>query len=1038
MNRAFESRVRRTGQRLFQLIGDEVPPLFHKASWAGRVIAQCAKDEGFKAEFIRFMDVLPSLQQAETVAEHLVEYFGRPRQRVPPHLKLRYTSISPACLRGAEFVSREIQEMMKAFIAAATPEEALPVLGGLRERGMAFSADVLGEAVVSKAEADVHAGRYLDLMESLGQAQSGWPSLGDSEGSLDWGFAPKVNLSIKVSSLDSQMSPRAFDRSISRAKERLRPLLREAMKIGAHVCLDMEHYDLKNLTLALYRSLMEEREFRGYPHSGTVFQAYLRESETDLRDLLSWARKRRHPMTIRLVKGAYWDAEGVHASQRNWPVPFFMNKRETDARFEQLAFLLLENGEWVRLACASHNIRSIAWVAETAKALKAPPEGVEYQVLYGMAEPVQKALVKAGLPVRVYAPLGEMIPGMAYLVRRLLEITSKESFLLKRFGEGVAEGEQLKNPGSVNPPGLSARDRQEGTEKGAFHNEPQRDWSLEKNRRSFVKALGKVKGRFPMTVPVVINGEALTTVREILSRNPNDATEVVGVVSGAGTEEAESAILSAAAAFPKWRDRDPAGRAEILLYTAAAARRMRDELAAIQVYEVGKTWDEADADVCEGIDFLEYYAREMLRLALPRQMGKVPGEKSVLFYEPRGVAVVIAPWNFPFAISMGMISAALVTGNTVVYKPSSNSCVTGTKIHSLFAKAGLPREVLHFLPGSGAEIGDFLVTHPRVALIAFTGSMKVGLRILALAGETLEGSVQVKNVVAEMGGKNAILVDADADLDEVVAHVVKSAFGYQGQKCSACSRLIVHESVYDRLADRLKRSAESLVLGPPEDPGSFMGAVIDEAAKEKILGYIEIGKQEGTLLVERAVPVARGHAVPLTVIGDIRREHRLAQEEIFGPVLALMKVRTFREALDVANSTSYALTGAVFSRSPKNLSLAKEEFRVGNLYLNRGCTGALVGRHPFGGFKMSGAGSKTGGPDYLLQFMVPRNVVENTLRRGFAPANPQFPLNARTKKPRGSLGSTYFASRSTEKYLSLSHARGARFSLALKATTSTK
>jgi RHH-type proline utilization regulon transcriptional repressor/proline dehydrogenase/delta 1-pyrroline-5-carboxylate dehydrogenase len=460
---------------------------------------------------------------------------------------------------------------------------------------------------------------------------------------------------------------------------------------------------------------------------------------------------------------------------------------------------------------------------------------------------------------------------------------------------------------------------------------------------------------------------------------------VVGVVSGAGTDEAEGAILSAAAAFPGWRDRDPSGRAEILFRTAAAARKIRDELAAIEVYEVGKTWDEADADVCEGIDFLEYYAREMLRLAVPRKVGKVQGEESVLFYEPRGVAAVIAPWNFPFAISMGMISAALGTGNTVVYKPSSNSCVTGSMVYSLFSKAGLPPEALHFLPGSGSEIGDFLVTHPRVALIAFTGSVKVGLRIIALAGETLEGSMQVKRVVAEMGGKNAILVDADADLDEVVVHVLKSAFGYQGQKCSACSRLIVHESVYDRLADRLKSAAESLVLAPAEVPASFMGAVIDEAAKEKILSLIEIGKQEGTLLLERVVPIERGHSVPLTIIGDIRPEHRIAQEEIFGPVLALMKVSSFSEAMEVANDSCYALTGAVFSRSPRNLALARERFRVGNLYLNRGCTAAVVGRHPFGGFKMSGGGSKAGGPDYLLEFMVPRSIAENTLRRGFAP-----------------------------------------------------
>ncbi|MGE5842287.1 MAG: bifunctional proline dehydrogenase/L-glutamate gamma-semialdehyde dehydrogenase, partial [Deltaproteobacteria bacterium] len=764
-----------------------------------------------------------------------------------------------------------------------------------------------------------------------------------------------------------------------------RPLLRKAIKIGAHLCFEVERYDLKSLSLALYRSLMEEPEFRGYPQSGTVLQAYLRQSEADLGELVAWAKKRRHRVSIRLVKGAYWDAEAVHASQRNWPPPFFTDKSDTDTNFERLAALLLKNKDWVQVACASHNVRSIAWVMEAAKDSKVPLEKIEYQVLYGMAEPLEGALVASGVPVRVYAPLGDVIPGMAYLVRRFLEMTSMESFLWRRFGEGVPDAEQLRNSGSKRRLMLPAGSAPERGKKGPFLNEPQRDWSLEEHRSGFTDALRRTKKKFPMTVPVRINGKAVTTVWEILSRNPNDWNEMVGVVSGAGIEESERAILSASAAFPKWRDRDPAERAEILFRTSAEARKVRDELAAVQVYEVGKTWDEADAEVCEGIDFLEYYGREMLRLSVPRKLGQVLGEDSTLFYEPRGVAVVIAPWNFPFAVSMGMVSAALVTGNTVVYKPSSNSCVTGSLVYSLFAKAGLPRQVFHFLPGSGPDIGDFLVTHPRVAMVAFTGSGEVGLRIIGLTGNTLDGSIQVKRVVAEMGGKNAILVDEDANLDEVVVHVLQSAFGYQGQKCSACSRLIVHEAIYDRLTDRLRSAAESLVLGPVEAPGSFMGAVIDEAAKERALGYIEIGKQEGTLLLEHPVPRKRGHAVPITIIGDIRPEHRLAQEEIFGPVLALMKARSFREALEMANNSSYALTGAVFSRSPSHLALAGKEFRVGNLYLNRGCTGAVVGRHPFGGFKMSGDGSKAGGPDYLLEFMVPRNVAENTLRRGFAP-----------------------------------------------------
>jgi RHH-type proline utilization regulon transcriptional repressor/proline dehydrogenase/delta 1-pyrroline-5-carboxylate dehydrogenase len=366
-------------------------------------------------------------------------------------------------------------------------------------------------------------------------------------------------------------------------------------------------------------------------------------------------------------------------------------------------------------------------------------------------------------------------------------------------------------------------------------------------------------------------------------------------------------------------------------------------------------------------------------------MGDAPGESSVLFYEPRGVAAVIAPWNFPLAISMGMTSAAIVTGNPVVFKPSSETPLIGYMVYEVFREAGLPPGVLNYLPGPGAEVGDTLSTHPDVALIAFTGSKGVGLRILRLAAEPPEGAQGVKHVIAEMGGKNAIIVDADADLDEAVEAVMHSAFGYQGQKCSACSRLILLDAIHDKLLDRLRAAAESIHLGPAEDPRSEMGAVISAGAKKSIDEYIEIGKREGTLVLSRNWQRGSGHFVPLTIFKDIRPEHRLAQEEIFGPVLSVMRVKDFDEAIKVANGTPYALTGAVLSRSPENIAKARRRFRVGNLYINRGSTGAIVERHPFGGFKMSGLGSKAGGPDYLLQFMIPRSVVENTIRRGFAP-----------------------------------------------------
>lgn len=992
MSSDFESRVRQTGFRLYRMIEGETPSIFKKEFWTGKVMEWSMKNEDFKVQLFRFVDVFPYLTRPESVAKHLGEYFCAAEHKFPAALQFGLSRVAPTSLAAktiAKSIANNITRMGKQFIAGVTPREALAVLEHLRSQGMAFTADLLGEAAVSEQEVEDYVARYLELFDILDEAQDSWQPLGGAGDNLDWGSTPMINVSIKPSSMYSQMNARAFDYSVSRAKEHLRPIFRKAVDIGAHVCLDMEHTGLKNLTLALYRSLLEEPEFRGYPHTAIAIQTYLRNSERDLRDLVEWARRKTQRFAIRLVKGAYWDAEMVWAGQRNWPVPVFTNKHETDASFEKMARYLMGKREWVYLACASQNIRSIACVMELAKELKVPDGKLEYQILYGMAEPIRNALRKAELPLRLYAPIGEMLPGMAYLVRRLLENTSNESFLRQSFAEGVSTETLLKNPVECleerpSPPTPSPEAPEYGPI-GAFQNEPPWDWTLSEHRERFGAILSKMRKQFPYRVPLFIAGEAVNTHRKNHSTNPSSPEEVIGVVASAGTQEAKQAISAAKAAFPGWRDTDPGSRAQYLFQAAAVARNMRYELAALQVYEVGKNWSEADADVCEAIDFLEYYGREMIRLATPQRMGKVPGEVSHLFYEPRGVGAVIAPWNFPLAISMGMTSAALATGNTLVYKPSSKSAVTGSMLYKIFEQIKLPRGVLNFLPGPGEEIGHFLATHPDVALVAFTGSREVGLRIIDLAGKTPEGATQLKKVVAEMGGKNAIIVDADADLDETITHILQSAFGYQGQKCSACSRLIVLEENYDRLVERLKAAAESIELGPPEDPKNFMGAVIDAAARDKILHYIEIGKKEGTLLLERKLPSSKGYFVPLTIFTEIRPQHRIAQEEIFGPVLAIIKVRDFDEALEVANDTQYALTGGLFSRSPENIGRAKREFRVGNLYINSGCTGAIVGRHPFGGFKMSGVGSKAGGPDYLLQFMVPRNLAENMLRGGFAP-----------------------------------------------------
>jgi RHH-type proline utilization regulon transcriptional repressor/proline dehydrogenase/delta 1-pyrroline-5-carboxylate dehydrogenase len=991
MKQDLERRVQERGLHLFELTRGELPSLFNKEYWMAKTLEWCIKHPEFKVELFRFIDVLPCLTSSDAITRHFDEYFCGEGRLFPSRLQIGVEAVchTPFLSRwAAKEVSANVTTMGRQFIAGETLDEALPVIRDIRSSGLALSLDLLGEAVVSEEEGDRFLQQYLALLDLLGDAQTAWTPIGNGDKDLDWGLRPKIDVSIKPSAMYSQMSPCAFDHSVERARDRLRSILRKAVGLGAHVCLDMEHYDLKNLTLALYQGLLEEPEFNGYPHTGTVIQAYLRDSDRDLHAIVDWAKSRNHRLKIRLVKGAYWDAETIWAEQRNWPSPVFRSKHETDASFEKLARYLLQNSEWVDLACASHNLRSIAYVIESAKDLDVPLDRVEFQVLYGMAEPVRNALRRAGLGVRLYTPIGEMIPGMAYLVRRLLENTANESFLWQSFGKGEQPARMLQKPGEKNQEAVNPKESREVSSMDAdtpFQNEPNRDWSLPEHRTLFRKALDRIRKKMPYQIPLRIDGKAAKTEKTFVSVNPNAPDERVAVSASAAEAHVAKALDAAKHAFAQWKDMDPRDRAGYLRKAAAVARKMRYDLAALQVYEVGKAWSEADADVCEAIDFLEYYSREMERLSRPRPMMPVGGETSHLFYEPCGVCVVIAPWNFPLAISTGMTSAALVTGNTVVYKPSSNSVVTGSMLYTLFEEAGIPKGVLNFLPGAGGRIGHQLVSHPDVAIIAFTGSRAVGLGIIEAAARVPEGSDRVKRVVVEMGGKNAIILDADADLDEAIVHVIRSAFGYQGQKCSACSRLIVLEDNYEKVLDRLKAALLSIEVGNTEDPKNFMGALIDRAAMEKVFHYIEIGKQEGRLFISRTEPSAQGYFVPPTIFVDVRADHRIAQEEIFGPVLSVIRVKDFDEALRVANGTPYALTGGLFSRSPANIARASREFRVGNLYINRGCTGAIVGRHPFGGFKMSGIGSKAGGPDYLPQFMVSRNVVENTMRRGFAP-----------------------------------------------------
>ena len=983
-----EAKIREIGAELFASMKGAKPSLFDKGYFSGKIIDYCMAHEAFKVEMFRFVDVLPTLKSSSAVAKHIKEYFTREGLEFPSAVKAAMMGATAFGGLGAKMASGTIQKnvvgMARRFMVGSTPEEALPVLTKLREDNIAFTVDLLGEATVSEVESEEYARRYLEVLNVLDQEKDNWPTKDFLDQAPD-GPLPKVNLSVKVSALYSQMDPLAYDDSLAVLKSRLRPLMSRAKELGAMVNIDLEQFVYRDLTFDLFMQLCDEPEFADYPHFGIVIQAYLKDAKNDAERLIRWNKKRKVPITVRLVKGAYWDYETILARQKNWPSPVFTRKEDTDANFEEISRMLIDAYPRIHPAFGTHNVRSIAHAMAYAQQKKLPDGAIEMQSLSGMAEPIRVATIRCGMRQRVYAPIGELIPGMAYLVRRLLENTSNEGFMRQSFIEGADAERLLKRPEQAT--GKPPKEKKKST-KGdlePFVNDPTFDYSIPELRKRMEKALAKMRKSFGKELPVVVNGKEIKTGKILDSVNPSHTEQVVARQHQAGMDEAEAAITAAREYFPTWRDTPPWERAQVLIRAAKIMRERRHDLNALLVYEAGKPWREADADVVEAIDFMEYYAREAIRVTTPLKMqGHLPGEENVFFYEPRGVAIVIAPWNFPMAILTGMTTAALVAGNCVLVKPSRQTSAIGYALYEILREAKAPAGAIHFMPGPGYKVGQFLIDHRETDLIAFTGSMEVGLNLITSAAVVHEGQRNVKGIICEMGGKNAVIVDYDADLDEAVAGVVYGAFGYAGQKCSACSRVVVHDACYDAFVSRLIEAVRSIKVGDAAEPGTYCPPVIDVSAQKTIQEYIEIGKTEGTVLIERETPTG-GTFVGPVVIGDLDSKARIVQEEIFGPVLSVLRARDFDEAVELALDSRFGLTGGLYSRSPANIERVRREFRVGNLYINRSCTGAVVERHPFGGMRMSGVGTKAGGPDYLIRFMEARSISENMMRRGFAP-----------------------------------------------------
>ncbi len=943
-----------------------------RSSGKDRLMEWAMRDDAFRTQLFRFVDAFPTLRGARQIQQHLEDHLSQPGVTLPSWLDLGLTAggLLPSVV--ARTTSHQIEAMAGRFIAGEDERDALSRLQTQWERGIAFSIDLLGEACLSLREADDYQQRYLRLIDALADRVGSWASKPTLEADA-WGPIPRANVSIKISALHPKVDPLDFEGSIARLRERVEPILQLAARRDVFIHFDMEHFALKDLTLALFEDCCERWDFQ----AGLAMQAYLRSGDEDARRIADWSRRSGRRVTVRLVKGAYWDQEQIHARQLGWPCPVWQTKHETDACFERMAAALLDAapapgadvGGGIKLAIGTHNVRSVAATLAMLRTRGLPESALELQMLYGMSETLGSIAVARGLRLREYVPIGPMIPGMAYLVRRLLENTSNVSWLRAEHYEAADEETLLRSPhadpglpeptaspGQVDParPPTGSQDRPART----FRNEPTRDFSDASQRVAFAEAL------LGAQVPAI----------EIV-RDP---------------ESARRAVERAQSAFAGWRDVPVAGRAAVVERAADRMRARRDELAGVIVRESGKTWREADADVCEAIDFSRFYARNAIPLMTEQRLGDFPGEDDRLWWEPRGVAVVISPWNFPLAICAGLTTAALVMGNPVIVKPAEQTPGIASLLCELLHAAGAPEDVVQLLPGEGETVGAALVRDPRVAIIAFTGSQQVGLEILRAAAEIQPGQAHVKQVICEMGGKNAIIVDGSADLDEAVRGVRDSAFGYAGQKCSACSRVIVVEDAYETFVSRLLESTRTLRIGDPADPAIDVGPVIDTAAAAKIRDYIEVGLREANLALAMEVPPDASGAlgkpfVAPHVFTEVLPDHRIAREEIFGPVLSVLRARDFDHALEIANGSDYKLTGGVFSRRPAHLERARRDFRVGNLYLNRGITGALVGRQPFGGLGLSGAGTKAGCREHLTQFAQQRASCENTTRRGFAP-----------------------------------------------------
>ncbi len=951
-----EERTQQLGRELLAEAGRYRPGAAERVQdW---LLGLTAANERFRGRLLRYLDVLASVDHDSSGAEAkrlAAEYFGDEFPELPRGLRwllrLARDERVPARVMG-ESSRRAAELFARRFITPPGVDAVAGTIRQLRDHGRFPSFDLLGEAVLSEREAEAYLARYLELIGQLGDD----PAAGE----VTPGGVFALQVSLKLSSLTPHFSPVDPEGTIARARPPLEAIVGAADRAGVGVTVDMEQFEYRDLTWELFtRTFARGERFGGWPGAGIVLQAYLREADAHADALVAFARARGVPYQVRLVKGAYWDYETIVAEAAGWTPPVFTRKAATDAAFERVLARLVGAHPALHVAVGSHNARAHALAEALAEASGLPERAVEHQTLFRTAEGTSRALAGLGWAARDYVPSGELLPGMAYLVRRVLENSSQAGVLLAS-RTGASPEDLLRPPPALDPPPPPPAPPH------GFARAPEARWFAPDFRDAFAAALDSTRARWGGRFPLRAGGVDLRAADTVAVRSPSRPDgEPVGFAEFADAEAARRAIAVATSGSAAWAATPVAERASILRRAAGLLEARGHEFAAWVVHEGGRDRAGAWTEVEEAVDFLRYYA----------------GQAEALFGDfgdriaPRGVVAVIPPWNFPLAIPCGMTAAALACGNAAILKPAEQTPLIGLRLAALLHAAGVPRDALIALPGRGETAGAALAESPDVAMVAFTGSRAVGTLLHEVVSRVEPtGEAVTKTLVAEMGGKNAIIVFPDADPDEVVDGVMRSAFGHANQKCSAASRVLVAESVYETIRDRLVEAARSLRTGPADAPETQINPVIDAEARARLMRDAEVARGECEVLLDHfEEPAADGGLAlgPLVVElpAERARAARTTTEELFGPILALIPFATEEEAYAVANGTDYGLTAGIFSRSPATIDRAARVIEAGNVYANRAITAARVGVEPFGGMKMSGSGPKAGGSDYLWAFV---------------------------------------------------------------------